>query len=202
MNNISSSKREAIIAPEFTRENPRRSKRLKSSPIAIRLMKANEIDQVLQMNLEGLLDYCNNDAQRKATIEYHDSHKERNIKKMKTDCDEEYKRFNRRVWVVVSGTKILGSMELKPRPRKAHKDRSGVQLDNVCVIPEHQGTGIAQKLLLKVEAHCRKEKIGAIHLTTQDNLTRAIRFYEKEGYRFTHEKNWDGYKCCYYVKDL
>ena len=201
-------KREAPHLPETdTGITPRRSKRRKttatsSDNITVRLMKSHEINEVLRTNLEGLLEYCVSDGQRKTTMDYHDSHKDRNIQRMKKDCDDGYKQFNRRVWVAVSRTKVLGSMEIKPRARKPLKDRSSVQLDNVCVVPEHRGTGLAQRLLKNVESYCKDQGIGSIHLTTQDNLKRAVRFYEKEGYKFTHKKKWASYWLYYYKKDL
>lgn len=170
--------------------------------ITIRLMQADEINAVLQGGLEGRLEFCRSDQQRKATRAYHNNQKERIFKKMQKDCDEGFKQYNRRVFVAVSKTKVLGSIGIKPRARKPLKDRSGVELYNVQVLPEYRGTGVAQRLLKEAENYCKKQKIGAIFLTTQDNLTRAIKFYEKEGYLFTHKKQWDSYQLYYYKKDL
>lgn len=198
-------KRKSHHLPEIdTSKQPKRSKTSVGSKedITIRLMQAHEINAVLQNGLEGRLEFCGSDQQRKATLAYHNSQKDRNFKKMKKDCDEGFKQFNRRVFVAVNKTKVLGSIGIKPRARKPLKDRSGVELYNVQVLPEYRGTGLAQRLLKEAETYCKRQKISSIYLTTQDNLTRAIKFYEKEGYLFTHKKKWDSYQLCYYKKDL
>ncbi len=70
------------------------------------------------------------------------------------------------------------------------------------VVQEYRGEGLAQRLLQRVESHCRDERIKSVYFTTQDNLTRAVRFYEKEGYESVCEKKWNSYMLYYYKKDV
>jgi ribosomal protein S18 acetylase RimI-like enzyme len=97
---------------------------------------------------------------------------------------------------------IVGTILVQPRARKPINDRCGVEITNVYVDPAFRGTGIAQRLLETVENHCIRYNIQNIHLTTQNNLTRAIKFYEKEGYALTHHKIWQSYVLMYYKKQL
>ena len=56
-------------------------------------------------------------------------------------------------------------------------------LRGMAVQPERQGQGVAEKLLRAAEAHLREEKCSRISLDTTEPLLRAMRFYEKHGYR-------------------
>jgi ribosomal protein S18 acetylase RimI-like enzyme len=55
----------------------------------------------------------------------------------------------------------------------------------MAVIPEWQGKGIAQGLLQTAEEEVRRRGCSRVSLDTTDPLQRAIRFYEKQGYRRT-----------------
>ena len=53
----------------------------------------------------------------------------------------------------------------------------------MAVLPVWQGAGIAAQLLAHVEAEFRKQKCTRITLDTTEPLQRAMRFYEKLGFR-------------------
>ena len=53
----------------------------------------------------------------------------------------------------------------------------------MAVLPGWQGCGVAQKLLEAAEAELRNGKCSRITLDTTQPLQRAIRFYERNGYR-------------------
>ena len=55
----------------------------------------------------------------------------------------------------------------------------------MAVLPEWQGKGVAQKLMANVEEDIRSRGCSRAALDTTDPLKRAIRFYEKLGYRRT-----------------
>jgi ribosomal protein S18 acetylase RimI-like enzyme len=56
-------------------------------------------------------------------------------------------------------------------------------LRGMAVLPSCQGTGIAAQLLQHAEAELRRQKCTHITLDTTAPLERAMRFYEKFGYR-------------------
>ena len=58
-------------------------------------------------------------------------------------------------------------------------------LRGMAVLPRFQGVGIAQQLLDVAEAHMRTWGCSRVTLDTTQPLQRAIRFYEKNGYRPT-----------------
>jgi GNAT superfamily N-acetyltransferase len=80
------------------------------------------------------------------------------------------------VAVGVSG-EILGTIAFAlVNAREGH-------LRGMAVRPEWQGKGIAERLLAAAEAEMRSRNCRRITLDTTAPLQRAIRFYEKHGYR-------------------
>ncbi len=53
----------------------------------------------------------------------------------------------------------------------------------MAVLPERQGAGIAAQLLEHAEADLRRRRCTRITLDTTEPLQRAMRFYEKHGFR-------------------
>jgi ribosomal protein S18 acetylase RimI-like enzyme len=56
-------------------------------------------------------------------------------------------------------------------------------LRGMAVLASYQGAGVAQGLLERAEAELRARKCVCVTLDTTEPLRRAIRFYERNGYR-------------------
>ena len=56
-------------------------------------------------------------------------------------------------------------------------------LRGMAVLPEHLGGGVAQRLLESAEAALRERGCSRVTLDTTRPLERAMRFYERNGYR-------------------
>ena len=61
-------------------------------------------------------------------------------------------------------------------------DREG-HLRGMAVLPEYQATGVANKLLACAECELLRQNCQCITLDTTEPLQRAMRFYERHGYR-------------------
>ncbi len=61
-------------------------------------------------------------------------------------------------------------------------DREG-HLRGMAVLPEWQGSGVARALLGAAETELRKNQCERVTLDTTEPLQRAVRFYEKHGFR-------------------
>jgi ribosomal protein S18 acetylase RimI-like enzyme len=73
----------------------------------------------------------------------------------------------------------------------------------MAVLPEVQGSGIAARLLAAVEDELRVRGCSKISLDTTAPLARAIRFYERSGYRRSGKvADFFGMPLSEYVKDL
>lgn len=76
-------------------------------------------------------------------------------------------------------------------------------LRGMAVLPSMRGAGIAAQLLSYAEAELRSHKCSRVTLDTTEPLERAMRFYEKHGYRKSG-KVWDffGMRLIEYEKSL
>jgi len=62
-------------------------------------------------------------------------------------------------------------------------DQAEGHLRGMAVRPDCQGSGLADQLLERAEAELVKENCSRISLDTTEPLERAMRFYERHGYR-------------------
>jgi len=56
-------------------------------------------------------------------------------------------------------------------------------VSGMAVLHEWQGTGVARALLQAAETELRKDRCECVTLDTTQPLQRAVRFYEKHGFR-------------------
>jgi N-acetylglutamate synthase-like GNAT family acetyltransferase len=64
-------------------------------------------------------------------------------------------------------------------------DREEGHIRGMVVLPDHAGTGVAQRLLETVEKEVRQHGGTRISLDTTEPLRRAARFYERNGFRLS-----------------
>jgi ribosomal protein S18 acetylase RimI-like enzyme len=76
-------------------------------------------------------------------------------------------------------------------------------LRGMAVLPRYQGRGLAERLLQDAEEELRRRGCSRVSLDTTEPLQRAIRFYERCGYRPTGiVKDFFGMPLHEYAKDL
>ncbi len=101
------------------------------------------------------------------------------------------------VFVAVSGDQVVGTIAC------SKQDASEGHLRGMAVLPEWLGGGIAEKLLHAAEAELIQHGCSRITLDTTDPLQRAMRFYEKHGYRRSGRiTDFFGMPLHEYVKDV
>jgi ribosomal protein S18 acetylase RimI-like enzyme len=83
-----------------------------------------------------------------------------------------------KVFVAVSeGQEVVGTIGCqKISAEEGH-------LRGMAVVPEWQGSAVAERLLLRAERELRDDGCLFISLDTTEPLKRAVRFYEKHGFR-------------------
>ena len=81
------------------------------------------------------------------------------------------------IFVAISADRIVGTIAC------SMQDEHEGHLRGMAVRPEWLGRGIAEKLLLAAEAELAYQGCSRITLDTTEPLQRAMRFYEKHGYR-------------------
>ncbi len=90
-------------------------------------------------------------------------------------------RFFDMTVLVAERERIVGTVAYKIE----HLDEA--HLRGMAVLPEEAGSGVAQALLDHAETEVRGQGATAITLDTTAPLQRAIRFYERNGFRATGE---------------
>ena len=87
-----------------------------------------------------------------------------------------YQNKNGNFWLAKSDGKIIGTIGLIN-----HGSGRGY-IKRMAVATEHRGKGVAQKLLATLMEFAKSSGYYGLYLATSENMTAAIRFYEKEGF--------------------
>jgi ribosomal protein S18 acetylase RimI-like enzyme len=100
------------------------------------------------------------------------------------------------VFVAVAGEDIVGTIGCKIDGREGH-------LRGMAVLPEWQGEGVALGLLRAAEGELQARGCDHVTLDTTEPLRRAVRFYEKHGFKATGRvSDFFGMKLFEYSKPL
>lgn len=95
-----------------------------------------------------------------------------------TDETVQARLASTRVFVAVAGhDQVIGTIAC------AATSSDEGHLRGMAVLPEFLGRGVAEKLLSRAEAELAQQGCSRVTLDTTEPLQRAIRFYEKHGYR-------------------
>lgn len=77
-----------------------------------------------------------------------------------------------------------------------------VHLENIAVLPESSGKGIAKKLVQFVESWAIQQDLPTVELYTNEAMTENLAIYPKLGYVEIERKQQDGFNRVYYRKAL
>jgi ribosomal protein S18 acetylase RimI-like enzyme len=76
-------------------------------------------------------------------------------------------------------------------------------LRGMAVLPQWQGVGVADRLLAAAESELRDQRCSCVTLDTTEPLRRAVRFYERHGFRASGRvRDFFGMPLHEYVKAL
>lgn len=89
------------------------------------------------------------------------------------------------IWLASEDGKAVGCIALRPLPEF---ERSG-EIKRMYVKPESRGRGIAERLLKALEAYATDFGYSSLYLDSKDDLTTAIRFYQRHGYEACERYN-------------
>ena len=91
------------------------------------------------------------------------------------------------VWLAYEDESVIGCIALRPLPQM---ERAG-EIKRMYVKPEARGQRIAERLLKALEEYAAEVGYRALYLDTKDDLTTAIRFYQRHGYEACERYNED-----------
>ena len=89
------------------------------------------------------------------------------------------------VWLAYDDASVVGCIALRPLPKL---EQAG-EIKRMYVKPEARGRGIAERLLKALEDYAAEAGYRALYLDTKDDLTTAIRFYQRHGYEACERYN-------------
>jgi GNAT superfamily N-acetyltransferase len=89
--------------------------------------------------------------------------------------------------VVDRGGRVTGCMQLTLLPGLSRRGAWRGQIEGVRVAAAERGTGTGQVMMEWAIEFCRQRGCDIVQLTTDKSRTDAHRFYERLGFRATHE---------------
>ena len=97
---------------------------------------------------------------------------------------------NQRLVVVADGDEIIGTLQLSFIPGIARMGSWRGQIEAVRIAAHRRDSGLGQKMFEWAISECKSRGCNLVQLTTDKSRTDAHRFYEKLGFKASHE----GYK--------
>ncbi len=94
---------------------------------------------------------------------------------------------NQLLTVADDGSKVVGTLQLTFIPNISLMGAWRGQIEGVRVSPVHRGSGLGQRLFEWAIAQCRTRGCRMVQLTANKTRTDAHRFYERLGFKATHE---------------
>ncbi|WP_430967959.1 GNAT family N-acetyltransferase [Spongiimicrobium sp. 2-473A-2-J] len=85
------------------------------------------------------------------------------------------------------GQQIIGTLQLSLIPYLTYQGGIRAQIEAVRVHEDHRGKGIGQKLFEWAIARAKERRAHVVQLTTDKKRPEALKFYEKLGFKASHE---------------
>jgi GNAT superfamily N-acetyltransferase len=89
------------------------------------------------------------------------------------------------VWLARDGDEVVGCVALRPLDQIP----GAGEVKRLYVKPSARGRGVAGLLLDALHEYARSTGYGVLYLDSKDDLTDAIRFYERRGYQLCERYN-------------
>jgi len=89
--------------------------------------------------------------------------------------------------IVMEKESIIGTFQLTYIPYLTYQGGIRAQIEAARIHENHRGKGLGQKIIVWAIARAKDRGAHVIQLTTDKQRPEAIRFYEKLGFRSTHE---------------
>ncbi len=94
---------------------------------------------------------------------------------------------NQHLIVAEENGKVIGTAQLSFIPYLTYQGGIRSQIEAVRIKSDHRGTGLGEKLFQWMINKARQNGAHLIQLTTDKKRPDALRFYEKLGFKATHE---------------
>jgi GNAT superfamily N-acetyltransferase len=99
------------------------------------------------------------------------------------------------LFVGVEGETVVGLLVLASQS-------DHLLIENVAVLPSHQGRGIGGALLDHAEEWARRHGHRKLRLYTHESMVENIALYERRGYREEHRRGRNGFTLVFMMKEI
>lgn len=97
------------------------------------------------------------------------------------------KDLNQYLAVVEQANEIIGCLQLTFIPGLSRLGMWRGQIESVRIASSHRGSGLGRKMFEWAITECRKRGCELVQLTTDKARPEALKFYEKLGFKASHE---------------
>lgn len=94
---------------------------------------------------------------------------------------------NQELMVVVNDLDIIGTFQMTFIPYLTYQGRWRAQIEAVRIRKDQRGKGIGQEVFEWAIQRAKQQGVHLLQLTTDKQRPEAIRFYEKLGFKASHE---------------
>ena len=89
--------------------------------------------------------------------------------------------------VVEYAKAVIGTCHLTVIPSLTFKGSTRLQIEAVRISQNHRGKKVGAKMIAFALDYAKKKGASIVQLTTNKKRPEAIEFYEKQGFKVTHE---------------
>ena len=87
-----------------------------------------------------------------------------------------------KIYVACLGENLVGALQIDLNKQAPIEELHSAEINKLYILPDYQGKGIAQQLMIKGESYLRSIKEKTVWIISWDQNPRALKFYQKIGY--------------------
>jgi GNAT superfamily N-acetyltransferase len=96
------------------------------------------------------------------------------------------------LYVAELGGRVVGTFQISLSRTLAHRGRTRATIETVHVSPDMRGNGVGEAMMRAALALAKEQGAGLVQLTSNKKRVDAHRFYERIGFKKSHEGfKWD-----------
>ncbi|MBT1702380.1 GNAT family N-acetyltransferase [Chryseosolibacter indicus] len=142
----------------------------------IRKAKREDVPFIVQLLADDKLGMLREDFRNPLPERYYQA-----FEKLDADANQEL------IVAVNDANEIIGTVQLTFIQGLSHQGALRAQVEGVRIREDHRGQGLGEELIRWVITKAKERKAFLLQLTTDKQRTEAIRFYQRSGFKATHE---------------
>jgi ribosomal protein S18 acetylase RimI-like enzyme len=145
------------------------------APLAIRRARADDVPAIVALLADDAIGSLREDGGAVLNPRYADAF---------AAIDQDANQY---LAVAEQAGRIVGCLQLTFIPGLTRRGAWRGQIEGVRIASDHRGEGLGERMLAWAIATCRAQGCTLVQLTTDKRRPEAISFYERLGFRASHE---------------